>query len=76
MIVRAHWGQHDPDVCFGCKLTTLSFSDGTPKKHQHKGDPWDGNPVQERILELQAEGRRVQTMELSQDGTVTERLPQ
>lgn len=53
-LVRAHWGQHNPDVCFGCKLQTVQFTDDSPKTHVHRGDPWDGNPVLERIQELQA----------------------
>lgn len=57
-IVTTHHGQHDAAVCFACKLRSLSFNDGTPKKHQHNGDPWDGNPVVERIAELQAMNAR------------------
>lgn len=62
MIVRQHWGQHEN--CYPCKLTSLSLNDGTPKKHMHNGDHWDGDPVKERIEELQREGRRVQALEL------------
>jgi hypothetical protein len=61
-----HYGQHGPE-CFGCKLRTIQF--GThitlPPTHQHKGDPWDGNPVMERIHELQAQGRKVAAMEIA-----------
>lgn len=66
MIVKQHWGQHEN--CDPCKWTSLSFGNDQPKTHQHKGDPWDGNPVQERILELQAQGAKVKAMELSVDG--------
>ncbi len=62
--VRSHYGQHDPDKCYACKLATLTFNDGTPKTHVHNGDPWDGNPVKERIEELTAAGRKIAAMEL------------
>jgi hypothetical protein len=60
-----HWGQHGPD-CFACKLRTIQFGRHITlaPTHQHKGDPWAGNPVLERIHELQAEGRNVSTAEL------------
>jgi hypothetical protein len=63
-IVRSHYGQHSPD-CYGCKLHSLTFDRGGPKRHQRKGDPWEGNPVKERIEELHAQGRRVAAYELS-----------
>lgn len=64
--VRSHYGQHNDD-CFLCKLQSLTFDRGRPKTHQRKGDPWEGNPVKERIEELQAEGRRVAAFELSRE---------
>lgn len=66
-IVRSHYGQHDDD-CFLCKLQSLTFDRGRPKTHQRAGDPWEGNPVKERIEELQAAGRRVAAFELSREG--------
>ncbi len=64
MIVRSHYGQHSAD-CFGCKLASISFNSSAPKTHVRKGDAWEGNPVKERIDELQAEGRRVAAMEIT-----------
>lgn len=63
-IVRSHYGQHS-DACYGCKLASLTFNAGAPKVHQKKGDPWEGNPVKERIEELQAAGKRVEAFELT-----------
>ena len=63
--VRSHYGQHDPEVCFACKLTTISFDPGGPKTHQKRGDPWEGNPVKDRIEELRAAGRRVAAVEIT-----------
>lgn len=53
-----HHGQHSAE-CFGCKLNSLTFDRGRPKTHSRRGDPWDGNPVKERIEELQSQGRKV-----------------
>jgi hypothetical protein len=64
MMVRTHFGQHSPD-CLGCKLHSLTFNTGAPKTHQKKGDPWEGNPVKERIEELQAQGRRVEAFNIT-----------
>ena len=60
-----HWGQHGPE-CFGCKLQTIRFGRHitSAPTHQRNGDPWAGNPVKERIEELQAQGRKVATAEL------------
>lgn len=52
-ISTTHHGQHD-ESCFLCKARSLSYNNGQPKTHVHRGDPWDGNPVLERIQELQA----------------------
>lgn len=60
---RTHYGQHS-DGCYGCKLSSLTFDRGGPKTHVKNGDPWEGNPVKERIEELQAQGRRVTAMEM------------
>lgn len=60
---RAHWGQHSEE-CYGCKLASLNLSTGGHKTHVKKGDPWNGNPVKERIEELQALGRKVDAMVL------------
>lgn len=47
-----HIGQHGAD-CFGCKVKTLNLDPGGPKVHMPKsGNPWEGNPVKERIEEL------------------------
>lgn len=63
-LVMNHKGQHG-ESCYGCKLFSLTFDRGRPKTHASKtGDPWDGNPVKERIEELQAAGRTVSAMEL------------
>lgn len=67
VIVKNHYGQHS-DQCFACKLNSLSFQTGQPPKHQHKGDPWAGNPVKERIEELQTQGKKVAAFELSKEG--------
>lgn len=62
-MITHHYGQHS-DNCYGCKLNSLTFDRGRPKTHVKKGDPWEGNPVKERIEELQAAGRRVRAMEI------------
>lgn len=67
-MVRSHYGQHN-DGCYGCHLYGLTFNTGSPKTHQHKGDPWEGNPVKERIEELQAAGRKVAAFELTNPAT-------
>lgn len=64
MIKKSHWGQHSPD-CYGCKLQFVTLDTGAPKTHVKKGDPWEGNPVAERIEELRAAGRKVAAFELS-----------
>ena len=57
---------HEPDcTCFRCKLGTIQFNRPGPKTHQRKGDPWEGNPVKERIEELQAQGRKVAAFEMT-----------
>jgi hypothetical protein len=66
MIVCSHYGQHS-ESCYGCKLASLTFDRGAPKTHQQNGDPWEGNPVKERIEELQAAGRRVESFQISSD---------
>ena len=67
-IVRSHYGQHSDD-CYGCKLASLTFDPGGPKTHQRNGDPWEGNPVKERIEELQAAGRRVEAFTITNPET-------
>lgn len=52
-------------TCFRCKLNSITFDRGRPKTHVKNGDPWDGNPVKERIEELQAQGAKVAAFELS-----------
>lgn len=64
MIKKSHWGQHSAD-CYGCKLQSFTTNVGGPKTHVKKGDPWEGNPVAERIEELRAAGRRVAAVELT-----------
>jgi hypothetical protein len=66
-MVTTHYGQHDPDKCFACKMKSIQVIRPGPKTHQRNGDPWEGNPVLERINEIQAEGRRVSAFELSSD---------
>lgn len=65
-IVRSHNGQHS-EGCYGCKLASLTFDSGGPKTHERHGDPWEGNPVKERIEELQAAGRRVESFNITSD---------
>lgn len=62
-LIMNHYGQHS-DSCYGCKLSSLTFDRGRAKTHSHNGDPWDGNPVAERIQELQAAGQKVSVMEM------------
>jgi hypothetical protein len=64
MIVTQHFGQHGAS-CFACKLKSLQFNRPGPKTHIKHGDHWEGNPVMDRIHELQAQGRRVAAMEIS-----------
>ena len=66
MIVRSHYGQHG-DNCLGCKLPTLSYKTSAPKTHSHNDDPWEGNPVKERIEELAAAGKRYAAMEITKE---------
>ncbi len=57
-IVRFHNGQHG-ESCYGCKLTTLSLNNGTPKTHNpRRGNRWDTDPVKQRIEELS--GNRIE----------------
>lgn len=51
--------------CYRCKLNSLTFDRGRPKTHTKSGDPWEGNPVKERIEELQAQGAKVAAFEMS-----------
>jgi len=60
-----HYGQHNPDDCFACKMKTLQFNRPGFKTHQHKGDPWDGNPVKERMEEIRREGKKIAAIELT-----------
>jgi len=60
-----HYGQHNPDDCFACKMKTLQFNLPGPKTHMKHGDHWEDNPVKERMEELAKEGRKVATLELS-----------
>lgn len=53
-----HYGQHDPDKCFACKIKTLTFGrvEGGAKGPalQPSGDKrWENDPVKQRIEELQ-----------------------
>ena len=57
-----HWGQHG-DECFGCKLKTVKFgSVGPPTHNPKKGDRWETDPVQQRIMELTEQGRKRATL--------------
>lgn len=50
---------HNPDCdCIICKARSLSVRHDHPN-HVKKGDPWEGNPVAERIKELQEEGAKL-----------------
>ena len=46
-----HYGQHDPEKCFACKLKTLSFGSMQPTQMNGK-DRWTNDPVKQRIEEL------------------------
>lgn len=59
--------------CYGCKLRSFQFTRSGHKTHQHKGDPWAGNPVKERIEELQAQGRRVTAVEIVNNNPTQEK---
>ena len=51
--------------CIICKVRSLSIRTAHPT-HVKKDDPWEGNPVNERIEELQKEG--VKNMTVIQTG--------
>jgi hypothetical protein len=48
-----HYGQHDPEICFACKLKTIQFGSMQPATHNPKSDKrWETDPVKERIEEI------------------------
>lgn len=68
-----HYGQHG-SACFACKLKTIRFGTHITSRPTHikNGSHWDGNPVKDRIEELQAQGRRVTAMEMNNPATTKE----
>lgn len=70
-MITTHHGQHS-DSCYGCKLRSLTYNTGAPKTHARNGDPWEGNPVAERINELRAAGQKVAAFEISNPATPQE----
>jgi hypothetical protein len=62
--MHSHTTIKEAESCYPCKLASLNINSGGHKVHAVNGDPWEGNPVLDRINELQAEGRRVEAMEL------------